>query len=76
MIVKLKVIDVYTTTWEEKTIGLVKGHLKHYVEMYGIPTYGSIDPTLINPMAIHYTLLFGMMFGDPLGQGLGYLIGN
>lgn len=49
-----------------------------YVEMYGTPTYGSIDPT--NLMAITYTLLFGMMFGD-LGQGLllsliGFLLGK
>jgi len=49
-----------------------------YVEMYGIPTYGSIDPTSL--MAITYTLLFGMMFGD-LGQGLvlsliGFLLGK
>ena len=49
-----------------------------YVEMYGIPTYGGVDPT--NLMAITYTLLFGMMFGD-LGQGLllsliGFLLGK
>lgn len=49
-----------------------------YVEMYGTPTYGSIDPT--NLMAITYTLLFGMMFGD-FGQGLtlsliGFLLGK
>ncbi|WP_035357555.1 V-type ATP synthase subunit I [Acholeplasma granularum] len=49
-----------------------------YVEMYGIPTYGGIDPTSL--MAITYTLLFGIMFGD-LGQGLalsliGFLLGK
>ncbi|XMB73223.1 V-type ATPase 116kDa subunit family protein [Mycoplasmatota bacterium WC30] len=38
-----------------------------FVEMYGIPGYHDIDPTPI--MAITYSLLFGMMFGD-LGQGL------
>lgn len=38
-----------------------------FVEMYGLPTYGDIDPTPL--VAITYTLLFGIMFGD-LGQGL------
>lgn len=49
-----------------------------FVEMYGMPTYGDVDPTLF--MAITYTLLFGIMFGD-LGQGLllaliGFLLGK
>jgi len=38
-----------------------------FVEMYGLPGYFSIDPTPV--LAITYSLLFGMMFGD-LGQGL------
>lgn len=38
-----------------------------FVEMYGMPAYGQIDPTPI--VAITYSLLFGIMFGD-LGQGL------
>ncbi|MCK4551914.1 MAG: V-type ATP synthase subunit I [Tenericutes bacterium] len=38
-----------------------------FVQMYGLPSYSSIDPTPI--LAITYSLLFGMMFGD-LGQGL------
>lgn len=38
-----------------------------FVEMYGIPSYGDIDPTPF--VAITYSLLFGIMFGD-LGQGL------
>lgn len=38
-----------------------------FVEMYGLPAYGQIDPTPF--VAITYTLLFGIMFGD-LGQGL------
>ncbi|HOO43441.1 MAG TPA: V-type ATPase 116kDa subunit family protein [Bacillota bacterium] len=47
-----------------------------FMQMYGLPSYFSIDPTPI--MAITYSLLFGMMFGD-LGQGIvlcliGYLI--
>ncbi|MDD3842421.1 MAG: V-type ATPase 116kDa subunit family protein [Candidatus Izemoplasmatales bacterium] len=38
-----------------------------FVEMYGVPAYGGIDPTPF--FAITYCLLFGVMFGD-LGQGL------
>jgi len=38
-----------------------------FVEMYGVPAYGDMDPTPF--LAITYTLLFGMMFGD-FGQGL------
>lgn len=38
-----------------------------FVKMYGLPTYGEIDPTPF--VAITYTILFGVMFGD-VGQGL------
>lgn len=38
-----------------------------FVDMYGLPRYNEIDPTAF--VAITYTLLFGIMFGD-LGQGL------
>ncbi len=38
-----------------------------FVEMYGLPSYGEIDPTPF--VAITYALLFGAMFGD-FGQGL------
>ena len=38
-----------------------------FVSMYGLPKYGEVDPTPF--VAITYTLLFGIMFGD-LGQGL------
>ncbi len=37
------------------------------VNMYGVPTYGEIDPTIF--VAICYVLFFGIMFGD-VGQGL------
>lgn len=37
------------------------------VRMYGMPSYGEIDPTAF--LSISYMLLFGAMFGD-LGQGL------
>ena len=38
---------------------------------YGSPMYGSIDPTPF--VAVFFTLLFGIMFGD-CGQGLVFLI--
>ncbi len=37
-----------------------------FVNMYGLPAYNGINPTTF--IAITYTLLFGLMFGD-LGQG-------
>lgn len=40
---------------------------EYLVEMYGLPRYGEPDPTPF--VAITYTLLFGVMFGD-VGQGL------
>lgn len=46
--------------WFSKPFGM-------FVEMYGVPQYSDIDPTPF--VAITYSLLFGMMFGD-LGQGL------
>lgn len=44
-----------------------------FTEMYGLPSYGSIDITPF--VAITYSLLFGMMFAD-LGQGLVLAIGG
>lgn len=38
-----------------------------YVDLYGLPSYNEADPTPF--VAITYTLLFGIMFGD-FGQGL------
>jgi V/A-type H+-transporting ATPase subunit I len=37
------------------------------VKMYGLPSYGEIDPTVF--VAFTYFLMFGIMFGD-VGQGL------
>ena len=39
---------------------------KFYIDMYGTPSYSDIDITAF--VAITYTVLFGIMFGD-LGQG-------
>lgn len=49
-----------TNNWFVRPFGM-------YVEMYGVPEYAGIDPTPI--VAITYSLLFGMMFGD-VGQGI------
>lgn len=38
-----------------------------YTEMYGVPKYNEIDPSLF--IAITYIIIFGIMFAD-LGQGL------
>lgn len=38
-----------------------------FVRMYGVPNYNEIDPTPF--LAVVYTLLFGIMFGD-VGHGL------
>lgn len=42
-----------------------------FVEMYGLPSYHGFNPTTL--VAITYTLIFGIMFGD-LGQGAVILI--
>ena len=44
-----------------------------YVEMYGLPSYNEIDPTIL--IGLTYSFLFGFMFGDA-GQGLCLLIGG
>ncbi|NLW78120.1 MAG: hypothetical protein GXY32_01745 [Ruminococcaceae bacterium] len=38
-----------------------------FTEMYGLPTYGEIDPTAL--VSIIYSVLYGVMFAD-IGQGL------
>ncbi len=44
-----------------------------FIDMYGIPAYNEIDPTIL--IGITYSILFGFMFGD-VGQGLCLLIGG
>ena len=44
-----------------------------FVEMYGLPAYNEMDPTLF--VAFTYTFMFGIMFGD-VGQGLLLVIGG
>lgn len=38
-----------------------------FIEMYGLPEYGDLDPTIF--VAVTYSILFGVMFGD-VGQGV------
>lgn len=42
-----------------------------FVKMYGFPSYNEIDPTPF--VAITYSILYGMMFGD-LGQGFALVL--
>lgn len=44
-----------------------------FINMYGLPAYNEIDPTIF--VALTYTLMFGIMFGD-VGQGLSLVIGG
>ena len=44
-----------------------------FVQMYGLPAYNEMDPTIF--IALTYTLMFGIMFGD-VGQGLCLVIGG
>lgn len=44
-----------------------------FVEMYGLPAYHEMDPTLF--VAVTYTLMFGIMFGD-VGQGACLMAGG
>lgn len=44
---------------------------EYYTEMYGLPRYNEIDPTKF--IAVTYSILFGIMFGD-VGHGILLLI--
>jgi V/A-type H+-transporting ATPase subunit I len=44
-----------------------------FVEMYGLPAYNEMDPTMF--IALTYTLMFGIMFGD-VGQGICLVVGG
>ena len=44
-----------------------------FIKMYGLPAYNEMDPTIF--VALTYTLLFGIMFGD-IGQGLCLVVGG
>ena len=55
-----------------RNLGIFRPY-EYYVKMYGMPGYGSVDITSF--VAITYTILFGIMFGD-LGQGFVLAIGG
>ncbi len=57
---------ILKNSWLTRPFGMM-------VEMYGLPKYGGFNPTSF--VAITYTLLFGIMFGD-LGQGLLVFLGG
>lgn len=69
--VEIEVNDAYSDRRFQPPTKLKNGWFSKpfsmFVEMYGLPSYGEIDPTPF--VAITYALLFGMMFGD-FGQGL------
>lgn len=44
-----------------------------FIRMYGVPAYNEMDPTIF--VALTYTLMFGVMFGD-VGQGLCLVVGG
>jgi V/A-type H+-transporting ATPase subunit I len=51
--------------------GKFVGSFERMILSYGTPLYGSIDPTSL--VAVFFTLLFGIMFGDA-GQGLVFVL--
>ncbi len=53
------------------THGKVMKSFERIIFSYGAPMYGTIDPTPF--VAIFFTILFGIMFGD-LGQGLVFVL--
>ena len=62
-----QVASQFTLTQNTGILPQGPGESNPFVEMYGVPKYNDVDPTLL--VAISYTLLFGIMFGD-LGQGI------
>lgn len=51
--------------------GFLSDIYQPFLEMYGLPAAGELDPRLF--MALTYTIIFGIMFGD-VGQGLSLFI--
>jgi V/A-type H+-transporting ATPase subunit I len=60
-----KVMSYSTPPTKLKNPPLIR-YFEFFTAMYGLPSYGEIDPTAF--LAVTYTLLFGLMFGD-VGQG-------
>ena len=51
--------------------GLIARVFRPLLEMYGLPAYDEIDPSIF--MALSFILFFGIMFGD-VGQGAGLIL--
>lgn len=74
--ISMKVKPPVRITGLAKHVAFLINPYKFYVNMYGTPSYYDLDITAF--VAVTYTVLFGMMFGD-LGQGfvlavVGYLM--
>ena len=74
--ISMKVKPPVRITGLAKHVAFLINPYKFYVNMYGTPSYYDLDITAF--VAVTYTVLFGMMFGD-LGQGFvlavaGYLM--
>lgn len=76
--------DVYCIREDRQEDGLTKPPTKLnnpkifkpfelFIQMYGLPAYNEMDPTIF--VALTYTLIFGIMFGD-VGQGACLLVGG
>ena len=67
----LAVFTRYGETGEAPPIRLknfpIVRQFEFYTRLYGLPSYGELDPTPL--LAVTYTFLFGLMFGD-VGHGL------
>lgn len=76
-LIKIKVLDLNEnerlTPPTKLSNGIFSKPFEMFVDMYGTPHYGDIDPTMI--VSITYCILFGIMFGD-LGQGLVLFLGG
>ena len=62
----LKVKPPVRVTGFAKILRFLVAPYTFYVDMYGTPSYNDLDVTAF--VAVTYTVLFGMMFGD-MGQG-------
>lgn len=51
--------------------GFLSDIFQPFLEMYGLPSYGEIDPRMF--MALTYMVIFGIMFGD-VGQGFSLIV--
>lgn len=65
--------DVYSTPPTKLRNPKIFKPFELFIQMYGLPAYNEMDPTIF--VALTYTLIFGIMFGD-VGQGACLLAGG